>query len=465
MMVSKEGEKESEMEAVHRKRLGTILRYIADMHHSAENSFPLFVRGDPPTSDYFENEGAILFSTKDFARIVSSIPAQSSPPFSFYAASEAKNKSSFPFKRTISGSTKVSGNSPDNRPCWLRVTRPVADQPPNRKVASIRDYLRNWQDRTCRSLQELLSSVEAIQNAPKIDPTTVPSAQQEIKTFLRLHRKYLQKRVLRNALEPLYNSLFEWLQESHEEELVWGFGNVSVRTEDGSYVDGPLFEVLVEVELARDGALIVRPRPHTGVTLNREVTTAIGPPDILSRLHKTTSEMETQELSPGQPQTFGPLLKKMALELSSAGVFVSHGQARPKSRDPYKLVVTDAWCVYPRPKPSAVWARDASVMAEKVLVQDSIPLPSWSLTHGPAILSEIVAKSKEKKSSKPGSWSSWFSMTRQNDAKLLEEPVKPLLPLPTSSTQNQIAELLLTHGAPALVVEGPPGASGDLKWS
>jgi len=36
-------------------------------------------------------------------------------------------------------------------------------------------------------------------------------------------------------------------------------------------VDGPLLEVRVEVELARDGALLVRPKNHVGVSLNRAV--------------------------------------------------------------------------------------------------------------------------------------------------------------------------------------------------
>ena len=455
-----------EMEAVHRKRLAMILRYIADMHHSAENMNPLFVRNVAPSADYFDgSDGIILFSTKDFSRIVSVVPGKS-PPFSFYAASQKKSTFHFSRKRIASGSffkeqqeTTIDDTFSNGRPCWLRLTRPVADQPPSRKAASIRDYLRSWNDSTGKSNQELLSSVESIQNAPKIDPTTVPSAQLEIKTFLRLHRKYLQKRTLRNALEPLYNSLFEWLQESHEEELVWGFGNVSVKKDDdGFHVNGPLFEVLVEVELARDGALLVRPRPHTGVTLNREVTAAIGPPDILAKLHKTVADMETHQLSPGQPATFIPLLKKMALELSPDGAFVTCGQARSNSKkDPYKLVVKDAWCVYPRPKPSTVWARDASVLAEKVLVQENVPIPSWSLTHGPTVLSQIVEAGREKVSGSGVVWSTLSSIFGKHEATAGLNPTKPLLPLASSATQNQIAEMLLIHKTPALVVEGPPG--------
>lgn len=448
-----------EMEAVHRKRLAMILRYIADMHHSAENNYPLFVRDVAPTSDYFD-DSILLFSTKDFARIVSVAPAAgaNSPPFSFYAAIKQKHTfRSFSRKRTATGSFKEDVRADDARPCWLRLTRPIPDMPPSRKPASIRDYLRGWTDMMPgTSIHDLLGSVESIRNAPKIDPTTVPSAQEEIKRFLKLYCKYLQKRTLRNTLEPIYNSLFEWLQESHEEELVWGFGNVSVKKDDGMYVNGPLFEVLVEVELARDGALLVRPRPHTGVTLNREVTTAIGSPDILARLHATVADMETHQISPGQLSTFVPLLKKMALELSPDGAFVTCAQARTK-KDPHQLVVKDAWCVYPRPKPSTVWARDASVLAEKVLVQEMVPIPSWSLTHGPTVLSEIVEGSREKVPISGGMWSSFSSMFGTQGSTEMSEAAKPLLPLASSATQNQIAEMLLVHKLPALVVEGPPG--------
>ena len=444
------------MEAVHRKRLAMILRYIADMHHSAETNYPLFVRDVAPTSDYFD-DSILLFSTKDFAQIVSVAPAAGATPFSFYAAIKREHTfRSFSRKRTATGTFKED-TTDDARPCWLRLTRPIPDMPPSRKAASIRDYLRCWTDSVPgKSTQDLLASPESIQNAPKIDPTTVPSAQEEIRRFLRLYRKYLQRRILRNALEPIYNSLFEWLQESHEEELVWGFGNVSVKKEDGLYVNGPLFEVLVEVELARDGALLVRPRPHTGVTLNREVTTAIGSPDILTRLHATVADMETHQISPGQLSTFVPLLKKMALALSSDGAFVTCAQARTK-KDPYQLVVKDAWCVYPRPKPSTVWARDASVMAEKVIVQEVVPIPSWSLTHGPTVLSEIVEASREKVPIASGMWNSMSTLLGMHGSTPSPEITKPLLPLASSATQNQIAEMLLVHKLPALVVEGPPG--------
>jgi hypothetical protein len=42
-------------------------------------------------------------------------------------------------------------------------------------------------------------------------------------------------------------------------------------------INGPLLEILVEVELARDGALLVRPREHTGKSNRRTVGYGLSP--------------------------------------------------------------------------------------------------------------------------------------------------------------------------------------------
>jgi hypothetical protein len=56
-----------------------ILRFIADMHHSAENNSPLFVRDIAPTCDYFDD--TTIFSSRNFARIVSLGSSTANPPF------------------------------------------------------------------------------------------------------------------------------------------------------------------------------------------------------------------------------------------------------------------------------------------------------------------------------------------------------------------------------------------------
>ena len=290
---------------------------------------------------------------------------------------------------------------------------------------------------------------------------------------------------MRTALEPLYNRLFEWLQQGGGQgELVWGMGLAQFQTNEIT-VYGPLLEVLVEVELARDGALLIFARPHTGVTLNREVVTALDASHaVLSSLHRTVSELETDQISPGEPSTYTPLLKRMAHELSSGGVFSSvssstssaAAQQRQRGNNNGSLVVTDAWCLYHRPKPSTVWARDASVLAERVLLaqqDENLPMASWSFTHGPAALSSMQQQQQATSFSSPGalvsSGSALWGMVKSailgqdNENTLssfMEAPPtwdRPLLALPTSESQNRIADLLLTQKYPAIVVEGPPG--------
>jgi hypothetical protein len=69
-------------------------------------------------------------------------------------------------------------------------------------------------------------------------------------------------KLYQQTLEPIYNRLFEWNQQQNDnnEELVWGLGHAKLLMSDGRLINGPLLEVLVEVELAPDGALLVRPR-------------------------------------------------------------------------------------------------------------------------------------------------------------------------------------------------------------
>jgi hypothetical protein len=273
-------------------------------------------------------------------------------------------------------------------------------------------------------------------------------------------------------------------------------------------INGPLLEILVEVELARDGALLVRPREHTGkmfrrlcfvlldidshpmlirstnlfpclelllsgVALNREVTSALasfgetasasGGHSVLAQLHRDVAELEPSLFSPGQPNTYIPLLKRIAVELSSGGSFQSSSAVSRGRADASKLSVTESWCLYGRPKPSSVWARDAMAFADQLLLpnQQSLTLPqaTWALTHGPGAL-DVIQASKEKDSDGPQQGlmdlvkSIWV---RGKEKTPPPTPPRPLFPLPASDAQNRIADLLLNKKMPAVLCEGPPG--------
>ena len=107
----------------------------------------------------------------------------------------------------------------------------------------------------------------------------------------------------------------------------------------------------MEVELARDGALLVRPREHTGVALNRQVVNALISPDDnpsvasatscsastvhqrLTQLHRSVAELDPLQLAPGQPTTYIPFLKRMVVELSSGGTFQVSSKASDHPRE------------------------------------------------------------------------------------------------------------------------------------
>jgi hypothetical protein len=278
-------------------------------------------------------------------------------------------------------------------------------------------------------------------------------------------------------------------------------------------INGPLLEILVEVELARDGALLVRPREHTGkwnrlvsvwhcwirppcvriplahrypclklllpgVALNREVTSALvssgekaaaSGHSVLAQLHRDVAELEPSLFSPGQPNTYIPLLKRIALELSSGGSFQSSSAVSRGRADLSKLSVTEAWCLYGRPKPSSVWDRDAMAFADQLLLpnpHDGLTLPqaTWALTHGPGAL-DLLQASKEEDGdvSQPGLMelvkSIWVRAGKEKTPP--KTPPRPLFPLPASEAQHRIADLLLNKQMPAVLCEGPPGTG----WS
>jgi hypothetical protein len=505
---------DSNQEMVHRRRLAQILRYIASMHTALNGTVEgaasgnAFVRdGLRPgviPSDFFRREQpeddphwGVLFSTESFRALLAIEQDQqpklfATPPFTFYAAAAGSGiaassskmwGSTSAHKRSFTDAFpapfKGSPVAVPEKACWLRITRLTTSQllpPPLRKHPAVRQYLQDWctSDPTMTGVDDVLT-LRRLEQAPKIAPTVDLQSRDAIKSFLRRTKRYLRQKSYQNTLEPLYNRLFEWQQQNDQDELVWGLGHAKVRAIDGVWINGPLLEVQMEVELARDGALLVRPREHTGVSLNRDVLAALGTWSgealshvVLSQLHRTVAELESCQLSPAQPNTYTPLLKRMAVELSSGGSFQSSSVAATTTaqRDPEKLVVTEAWCVFARPKPSSVWARDANTFADQImqglenpLASVELPKASWSLTLGPGSLDTVLSRQQSTNSKWSRPWVRWISEkvlgVRKSPPE--EKSARPLFPLPTSDAQNKIAELLLTKNYPAVVCEGPPG--------
>eukprot|EP00531_Pseudo-nitzschia_arenysensis_P016661 CAMPEP_0116144318 /NCGR_PEP_ID=MMETSP0329-20121206/15943_1 /TAXON_ID=697910 /ORGANISM="Pseudo-nitzschia arenysensis, Strain B593" /LENGTH=1577 /DNA_ID=CAMNT_0003639743 /DNA_START=59 /DNA_END=4792 /DNA_ORIENTATION=- len=519
----KENESMEEEKALHQKRLAEILRYIASMHQDVRSSDTRFVReideAENTEGDFFqcaEEGNRVLFSTNDFRKLLRVDAAdiaksdQDHPPFSFYApkASGSKNRGPsgasnhssglYGLPSVFSSNKATSGRHVNERGLWLRLKRlgpSSVIQRPSYEHNAIQNYLHDWLKESSRacSIEDLLT-IHNLDRAPSIPNSVSLRNNRLIKSFLRRYKLYLRTKLYQQTLEPIYNSLFEWNQQQNEnnEEIIWGLGHAKMVTRDGRLINGPLLEVLVEVELAPDGALLIRPREHTGVTLNREVVAAIvgsgtdasSQHAVLQKLHRSVGSMETSVLSPGQPQTYAPLLKRLALELSSGGTFHASAdtstlspasrkgrKTKAKITDLSKLHVTEAWCLYVRSKPSSVWARDANLLADRVINYGGcLPMATWSLTHGSSKLENVLRQSllkddDAKLAGKKDGVTSWVnanflsnrSLTETKESTEVEGPNKPIFPLATSESQDRIADLLLRQNYPAVIAEGPPG--------
>jgi DNA polymerase III delta prime subunit len=435
--------------------------------------------------------------------------------FSFYAAASSSSSlgtnagaTDGGKKHTLSGALKTAsflGRRQDfsdpshNKACWLRITRRPTSHvaaPDHRTVPAVHRYLDQWMATTHEpSIEKLL--LDGIDQAPKVPPTFSKREARQIESFVDEYRRYLHQKVAQQELEPIYNRLFEYHQHSHlasDVELVFGLGHARARLEGsrqageddplgGVLVNGPVLEVMVEVELAKDGALLVRPREHTGVSLNREVMGALAAgstststlqqpsPQLLTQLHQTVAELEPSHLSPGQPATYVPILRRIAVELSPGGTFVPSAAAGKRHDVSSKLVVTEAWCLYSRPKPTSVFARDASAFAEQLLqsrerrdqmtaTPSRVPTAVWSLTHGPGELERVLAREANgARRTWMGGFNHWIRtfIARSDRTDREAAPTRALFPLPTSEAQLRIGHLLLTKRYPAVVVSGPPG--------
>jgi hypothetical protein len=494
-------------EVLHRKRLAQVLRYIASMHQSPSSSdqpgmghgfvrpLPTVANNDNdfaclPISIFFQKESHVdaesnddrcsdvFFTTESFRQLLS-IAVDDTPPFSFYAAtkpqhSTTSSSSSIGKKRTLSGSLKEDVRDLNNPTCWFRITRLAAQTltPPEASDPDVRLYLDNWLAQTpqASTISDLLTYPQ-LEQAPKVSPAMSALAAQEIKSFLRRYKKYLRKRMYQEQLEPIYNRLFEWVQnqENNSNELVWGMGHAcQVLADERTLVNGPILEVLVEVELDTDGTILVRPREHSGVTLNRQVVTSIrssnsaqNDPHVLQQLHRLVADLETYDLCPGEPSTYIPLLKRIAVQLSSGGAFQSSSVVFNPSTHSTKLTVTEAWCLYARPRPSSVWARDATAFADQLMKGIDQPcdfvIPSATLAFtGEPCSNSLGFGASHAHTNRAGGVVKWMQsqlLSKRHD----NSETKPTFPLPSSDAQDRIAEFLLSRRLAAVVCEGPPG--------
>lgn len=497
-----------------------------------------------PPSDFFQHEshhndeGAatsswILFTTADFRHLLAAqqasmgsttaegggggAPVFANPPFSFYAAasSSSTGAASSPSsrKRSLTGMLKdyTSGASAsvsastnknsassmatpvqpaDGKVCWMRLTRlthATASSRPDDLLQStaVQVYLNDWLQNVpdARSIHDLLT-LERLSVAPKLPP--MHRNRTVVQAFVRQYRKYLRRKMVMDILEPIYNHLFEWIQSSPaDEELVFGLGHARwFNASTSTWLSSPVLEILVEPEVSRvDGALLLRPRDHTGVALHRPLvmaTVAESRPHTMAALHQIVANVEPRTLSPGQPSTYASLLQEIALQVASDASFQSSAASRATA-DPTKLIISEDWCLFRRPKPVSVWARDATAFSDSILASAAsgakngsaeLPLATWALTAGPSAVEAKRLERLQETQKKSGTnvvshgetntkknwWPNRMSSSAPTPTTSPTPEPQPLFPLPASVPQAKIARLLLHEQHSAVVCEGPPGS-------
>lgn len=281
------------------------------------------------------------------------------------------------------------------------------------------------------------------------------------------HRWSVAERPRRESID-LYKRLFSVTQKISVGELdapldvLWGVGQSSWQAEDEQgqvrVISHPLIEFFVELELDNlSQSIRVRPRDalQAKPRLNLEPYEAIGiggARGLKDFFETEVARLEGEErvLSPEDPESYDPLLRSAAAQLSDAGQYWPDVINDPTDRSVPKpgkdLVVTNTWALFVRKKRPNALAEDIERLqknAEKI--EDMAAGVAFRFAEEPS-------------DERPGGWNvgGW-----EPDAKggggvpLPDEAVDLYFPKPYNDAQKEIVRRL--DRASGVVVQGPPG--------
>ncbi len=258
-----------------------------------------------------------------------------------------------------------------------------------------------------------------------------------------------------------YDSLFSLQQtieaQGEEEpiELVWGIGVSRWLFEDHK-IDHPLLEQLVEIEIdSNDGTLFIQPR-------NIEPNMATAPYfalqlpgiDALLRFFKKhfTDLSEDVEFSPYIGESFEPLLRQAAAQLSQSGVYWPDVNQNIENREPPKITdelqISDSWLIYARPRSVTSFVQDIERFKKKLENVDETQIS--------APVKRVVSDVEHKKSSIHigGGWSEGGEGSGSGSTHSGQKG-KLYFPKEFNDAQVQIIDRL--EQSDGVVVQGPPG--------
>lgn len=297
-----------------------------------------------------------------------------------------------------------------------------------------------------------------------------PKAKAEIEIYVtRTWQDWSEAEKPRRETIAIYERLFSlqqslWFEGAERPiEVAWGMGVARWKVPPNE-LDHPLVEQLVELELDRTSAILVRPRGVDAIIALKPFTATENPgTDLVMRFAKEhlANLGPDRDLSPFEKDTFTPILRYASGQLDRGGQyypdFVSADDRAVPEAGPH-LVVTDTWAIYARPRSENFFTLDLDRLRKAVEEAEKLP--------GPAI--GLVTKPSDEPTYRPsirgfggvfgGSSSGSGSPVSDVAAPTQEAPDRQFY-FPKFFNEEQIAivERLEDPDIEGVVVQGPPG--------
>ncbi len=282
-----------------------------------------------------------------------------------------------------------------------------------------------------------------------------------------------------NKIYQIYQRLIA-LGDDTPIELVFGVG-IARWIIQGTRINVPVIEQLIEIELQEDGSLDIRPRqtaPQLALkafhVLEVEGSKAVQQ-EIGQQLERTVEDPNIG-FSPFDGRTFEKILRACAARLSSAGIYHPDTLSDPLDRglpdaDAF-LHLTDTWVLYVRQRSGDFRREDIARLinrVDEVESQEELPGPAVSFVVEPSdevlysadydeldLSSRDLTLPEQEAGARPtGSTDGAGSQGNQPTADKGADTF--FFPLPFNDDQIEIIRRLEAKDGPGVVVQGPPG--------
>jgi transcription elongation GreA/GreB family factor/very-short-patch-repair endonuclease len=196
----------------------------------------------------------------------------------------------------------------------------------------------------------------------------------------------------------LYQRLFEAVQQvelggpDQAIEVVWGIG-LTRWVKDGTLIDLPLIERLVEVEIDEQAGGLIRVRPRQAeAVINLRPYEELRLENVALVLDSARRALarsaEADGVSPFAPETYEPILKSCQAQLDADGRYLpetdNYDAASEMPAASSQLTVSDCWVLFARRRSDNFILRDIENLKKSVEEnKDDLPGPAKTLVMGP----------------------------------------------------------------------------------